>query len=336
VNVFRPHITNLVAYSSARDEFAGEATVFLDANENNWSSSGFHRYPGEEYAALKNKIAGFFGCDASSVFLGNGSDEIIDLIIRASCEPGKDKIVTCSPSYGMYGVAAQINDVEVYDVPFQNDYWDMDALQSMTNPRFKVLFICSPNNPTGAVMKREDLVKIVQSFPGTVVVDEAYIEFSAAESALELVKEFDNVIVTRTFSKAFGMAGLRLGWCVAGRNWKKVLDLIRPPYNVNVATAQEVLALDFQAVISQVATINNERERVIAFLEDQDKVIKVWPTESNFVLFEVGNAKRLYQELVDQGIIVRDRSSQIPNTLRVSVGTPEENDQFMDVLREKL
>lgn len=325
---FRSHIVQLKAYSSARDEFEGEAQVYLDANENNLSDFPFFRYPGSEKEDLKSKIAEWNGLKTNQIFLGNGSDEIIDLIIRACCEPGKDSIVLNPPSYGMYDVCAALNNVAVKSVPMKGDYWDMEALLALANPHLKLMFICSPNNPTGTSIQQKDLELLLSNFSGTVVVDEAYIEFSEQKSVVALVEKYSNLLVLRTFSKAYGMAGARVGWCVASEGWIKVLNTIAAPYNVNSLSIQAILDLDFSTIQDKVKIIREEREMLKQFLEEKMEVNKVWKSDANYILFSSEQAETLFNFLRKQGIIIRNRSSQIKHSLRVSVGTPAENEQF--------
>ncbi|MFT6719006.1 MAG: histidinol-phosphate aminotransferase [Sphingobacteriales bacterium] len=325
---FRPHIHQLKAYSSARNEFGGEASVFLDANENNLSDFPFFRYPGEEKQVLKSKIAEWNGLKSNQIFLGNGSDEIIDLIIRACCEPGKDAIVLNPPSYGMYDVCAALNNVAVKSVPMRGDYWDMEALLAIANPRKKLMFICSPNNPTGTSIQQKDLELLLSNFSGTVVVDEAYIEFSEQKSAVALIEKYSNLLVLRTFSKAYGMAGARVGWCVASESWIGVLNTIAAPYNVNSLSIQALLDLDFKSIQPKVEIIKKERKVLLAFLEEREEVSQVWGTDANYILFASKQAAGLFLYLRQQGIVIRDRSAQIKDALRVSIGTPAENEQF--------
>lgn len=332
----RKNILTLKPYSSARDEYSGEAMVFLDANENPYNQP-FNRYPDPLQRKLKSRIAEIKGVSSESIFLGNGSDEPIDLLIRAFCEPGKHNIIQIEPTYGMYQVAAGINNVEVKKVLLNKDYsLDADQLLSAIDENTRIIFLCSPNNPTGNALDSGEMAKVLKGFDGPVVVDEAYIDFAPGLSLLPRLSEFGNLIVLQTFSKAWGMAGLRLGMAFADPEIISVLNKIKYPYNLNILTQEKALEMLDNAIEVQnwVKTLIEERQKLAASLMQIPYVEKVWPSDANFLLVKMKHARKVYEFLVDKGIIVRDRSKVMlcEDTLRITVGSSDENGLLVEAL----
>lgn len=336
-DLVRPNVWNMKPYSSARDEFQGNASVFLDANENPFNAP-YNRYPDPMQWTLKEKIEEIKGVKRESIFLGNGSDEPIDLLIRAFCEPGTDNIVSIAPSYGMYEVAADVNNVEFRKIELDETFdLNTDRLLEATDNHTKILFLCSPNNPTGNNLSRGRIYKVLESFRGIVVIDEAYIDFSADPSfSLELEK-YPNMVVLQTLSKAWGAAGIRLGMAFASPEIVKVLNKIKYPYNVNMLTQKQALLLleNRERMEEQLALILSERGRLQAALPELPCVRKIYPTDANFILTEVTDANAIYRSLVEKGIIVRNRTNVIlcDGCLRITVGKPDENDALLDALK---
>ena len=323
-------------YSSARDEFSGEAMVFLDANENPFNQP-YNRYPDPLQRELKSRMAQIRNVPAASIFLGNGSDEPIDLLIRAFCEPGQDNIIQMEPTYGMYQVAASIHDVEVVKVPLRADFsLDAEAILQSATARSKMVFLCSPNNPTGNSLDQESILKIIREFHGVVVVDEAYIDFDPGSSLLPRLGEFENLVILQTLSKAWGMAGIRLGMAFASPEIIGILNKIKYPYNINMLTQQKALELleNTEEKEQWVNTLLQERKILAEKLEKIPYVRKVWPSDANFILVTMKNARKTYEYLVDQGIIVRDRSRILlcDESLRITVGSESENKTLLTAL----
>ncbi|RDY61625.1 histidinol-phosphate transaminase [Flagellimonas nanhaiensis] len=337
--IVRESVKGLKPYSSARDEYVsdGSEMIFLDANENPFEN-GVNRYPDPQQRSLKNSLAKQKGVSESKMLLGNGSDEVLDLIFRAFCEPNQDNILTLPPTYGMYKVLAGINAIENREVLLTSEFGlDVPKILATIDEKTKLIFVCSPNNPTGNVFDRQNIQKILESFNGLVVIDEAYIDFSSEESWLNKLEEYPNLIVTQTLSKAYGMAGIRLGICYASEEIITVLNKIKPPYNVNQLTQERALErIDQKMVQNEVQNILQERALLIQALQGMNFVHKIYPTEANFVLVQVDSADQRYEQLLEQGIVVRNRSSQplCANTLRFTVGTPEENKKLIRVLNE--
>jgi histidinol-phosphate aminotransferase len=342
-DLVRNNIRQLKPYSSARDEFKGEASVFLDANEN-WISpidaaDGYNRYPDPLQKKVKEKISAIKGLPAQNIFLGNGSDEAIDLIFRIFCEPGKDSVVICPPTYGMYEVSANINDIALISVPLQPDF-SLDVqgiLESQVQQDSKLLFICSPNNPTGNSFHAEDVELLIQKFNGIVVIDEAYINYSRQPSFIRMLTEYENVVILQTFSKAWGMAGLRLGMAFSNQFIIDLMNKVKPPYNVNSATqtlASE--ALDKTGIINElIRETVRERNRVLQTLGSIPFITKVFDSDANFLLVKMAQPKAVYDFLVSKGIIVRDRSkiTLCEGCLRITIGSKEENDILITAIR---
>lgn len=332
-NLLRDNIKRLVPYSTARDEFKGEASVFLDANENSYGSPlpvDYNRYPDPMQWKVKYKLSDIKGVPPQNIFLGNGSDEVIDVLYRSFCQPGVDNVVLCPPTYGMYEVSANINDVIVRKVSLTPDFQlDMPALQEAVDQHTKLIFICSPNNPTGNSIDREDIEMILNNFDGIVVIDEAYINYARQKTFISELTEYPNLVVMQTLSKAWGLAALRVGMAFAGEDIINVLNKVKPPYNINRAAQDLVLqALEntgkVNAWIKETVT---ERNKLSAALATLPQVLQVYPSDANFLLAKTTDAKGIYNHLVEKGIIVRDRSKvELCNgCLRITVGTPEEN-----------
>lgn len=325
-------------YSSARDEFHGEAEIFLDANENPYPSP-YNRYPDPLQWRVKEKLAEIKGVKPRQIFLGNGSDEPIDLIIRAFCEPNQDSIMITEPTYGMYKVCAEVNAVNVQQVLLTPDFdLDLDEIPNTFDATTKVIFLCSPNNPTGNLLSRDKIVEVLKRFYGLVVIDEAYIDFTRSKTFLNELKKYPNLLVLQTFSKAWGLAGLRLGMCFASEEIISILNKIKYPYNVNIRTqelALEALENAYKKDI-WVDEILNQRNWLKAELKKLGFVEKIFPSDANFLLVRVQDAQSTYQYLMDRRIIVRDRSrvNLCYNCLRITVGTPEENERLIQALKE--
>ncbi|MEC3964620.1 histidinol-phosphate transaminase [Flagellimonas halotolerans] len=339
-NIVRESVRKLQPYSSARDEYVsdGSEMIFLDANENPFDN-GVNRYPDPYQRSLKSLLAEQKGVSESQILLGNGSDEVLDLIYRAFCEPNLDNIITLPPTYGMYNVLAGINSVENKEVLLTTDFQpNVNEILKVTDSNSKLLFICSPNNPTGNSFKKERIEKLLESFNGLVVIDEAYIDFSKDESWLSQLKTYPNLIVTQTLSKAYGLAGIRLGICYASEEIIAVLNKIKPPYNVNQLTQQRALqrVLNQDLVDQEVQQILDERDGLIKALDNLDFVKELYPTDANFVLAKVDDANKRYQQLLEKQVVVRNRSTQplCENTLRFTVGTPLENKKLIAILKE--
>ena len=335
-DLVRPNVWNLKPYSSARDEFHGDASVFLDANENPWNMP-YNRYPDPLQWKLKDRLAVLKGVDRSSIFLGNGSDEAIDLVIRAFCEPGLDSVVTISPSYGMYEVAAATNDVALRQVALNTDDFSLptERLLAACNEHTKLLWICSPNNPTGNAFPLSQLEELAERFNGMLVVDEAYADFSDKGSLLATMERHENLIVLQTLSKAWGMAGLRLGLAFAHQEVAALFARVKYPYNVNGPTQRAVMERLRAGVDAQIAEIRSERERLAKVLPTIGIVERVFPSDANFFLIKTPDATRVYEALVRQGIIVRNRNSMTgcQGCLRITIGTPEENNRLINTLK---
>jgi histidinol-phosphate aminotransferase len=335
--LLRKNIKNLVPYSSARDEFSGDGKVFLDANENPFNAP-YNRYPDPLQKMLKRKISDIKGVSREQIFLGNGSDEPIDLLIRAFCEPETDNIVTIDPTYGMYQVAANINNVAIRKVSLSPGFVldPMNVLHAV-DLHTKLIFLCSPNNPSGNNLSRSAMLHIVRNFKGIVVVDEAYIDFSPGNSLLSDVETHQNLVILQTLSKAWGLAGIRLGMAFAAPEIVAVLNKIKYPYNLNILTQQKALELleNKTVVENWVSTLISERKRVSEELEKLDIVQKINPSDANFLLVAVNNAPDLYQKLIKLGIVVRDRSKVhlCADCLRITIGSPEENDLLLKALK---
>lgn len=336
----RENVKKLKPYSSARDEFSGEAKVFLDANENSLGSplrKWYNRYPDPHQHKLKAEISKIKNIEVAGIFLGNGSDECIDLLYRCFCNPGKDNVIICPPTYGMYEVSAAINDVEIRKAVLTPDFQlDLELIESLSDANTKMIWVCSPNNPTANSIHYGDIEILLNNFPGLVVVDEAYINFSRQRSLLQELKEYPNLVVLQTFSKAWGLAALRLGMAFASEEIIELLDKIKPPYNINQATQD--LALEALQELEQVNYMIKEivamREELVNVFQRMPLVEKVYPSDANFLLVKVRGAMEVYDYLLNEGIVVRDRSKVqlCDGCLRITIGTEKENTLLVDAL----
>ena len=339
-SIVRENVKNLAPYSSARGEYVsdGSAMIFLDANENPFEN-GVNRYPDPQQRSVKSVLAAQKGVPQEQILLGNGSDEVLDLIFRAFCEPKSDNIISLPPTYGMYKVLSGINTIENREVLLTSNFEpDVNAILSAVDSHTKILFLCSPNNQTGNSFSTEHIEELLERFSGLVVLDEAYIDFSSKASWVERLNEFSNLMVTQTLSKAYGLAGIRLGVCYAHAATIAILNKIKPPYNVNELTQQRALVRirDVEGVQNEVKQILEERTRLTAALEKIICVKRVYDTDANFILVKVDDANRRYKELLEQGVVVRNRTTQAhcENALRFTVGTPNENRLLIQALQE--
>lgn len=342
IDLVRPHIRSLKPYTSARDEFFGQAEVYLDANENPMGSlieGSFNRYPDPHQRAVKQRLSELKGVSTDQIFLGNGSDEAIDLLMRAFCEPSKDHMLLVPPTYGMYQVSADINGIKTVAVPLKDDFsLPTGELIAAMRPGTKMVFLCSPNNPTGNTFQANSLRLILSKAPGLVIVDEAYIDFCPEKSVVPWLDEFPNLIVLQTFSKAWGLASLRLGMAFAHPEIIQILNRIKPPYNVNSLTQEK--ALETLAKVEEknqmVTEIVTERERLKEALGQLSQVLMVYPSDANFLLVKVKNAPLYYRQLIDQKVIVRNRSNVTlcENCLRITVGLSHENQRLLSALSQ--
>ncbi|TDQ18671.1 histidinol phosphate aminotransferase [Algoriphagus boseongensis] len=341
-SLLRPHIAKLQPYTSARDEYSGKEGVFLDANENPFGSiteQDFNRYPDPYQQALKEEIARIKGVRPTQIFLGNGSDEAIDLLYRAFCNPGKDNVILLPPTYGMYEVSANINDVEIRKVPLTADFQlQPEKILAAADPHSKILFICSPNNPSANKVKREDVLRLVREFKGLVVVDEAYIDFSDELSFTTELDNYPNLLVMQTFSKAWGLAALRLGMAFASEEIIRILNKIKAPYNISGLTQETVLTAirNKDKVDQMIRDILDEREFLKAELEKLPFVQKIHPSHANFLLVKIPHANQVYDDLIGEKVIVRNRAKVLlcEDCLRITVGTREENERLLNALRK--
>lgn len=339
-SLVRDNVKSLLPYSSARDEYKtdGEAMIFLDANENPFEN-GLNRYPDPQQMLLKSKISEIKGVPEKEMLLGNGSDEVLDLIFRAFCEPGKDNVISLPPTYGMYKVLSGINNVENREVLLSSEFEpDVEAILEAADSNSKILFLCSPNNPSGNSFKAELVKKLLESFNGLVVIDEAYIDFSDDAGWTQSLDQYPNLLITQTFSKAFGMAGIRLGMLFASAEIIKILNRIKPPYNVNELTQQKALEglQKYSKIEQQVIEIKEERDILSKQLLQLKYVAKIFPSDANFLLIKVDDADQRYMELIGKGIVVRNRSKQplCENCLRITVGTASENQNLLKAFKE--
>lgn len=333
--LIRKNILALSPYSTARDEYTGKLGTFLDANESPFEN-GYNRYPDPRQLKLKEKIGAKKGLNPMNMFLGNGSDEAIDLMFRIFCTPGRDNAIAIAPSYGMYEVAADINDIETRKVLLNPDYsLPVSRLLEAADENSKLLFICSPNNPTGNAFPKEDILEVVRNFNGIVIVDEAYIDFSDKPGLVGVLPRYPNLVILQTMSKAWGMAGLRCGLALASEEIIGFMNMVKYPYNINLATVENVTELLDEPVEAHVAEIKREREMMACRLELFDFVKKVYPSDANFLLVKVDDADRLYSYLIAKEIIVRNRNrvAMCDNCLRFTIGTPEENRRVLDALK---
>ncbi|MFT3919664.1 MAG: histidinol-phosphate transaminase [Cloacibacterium sp.] len=335
-NLVRENIKNLTPYSSARDEFFADAGVFLDANENPFGD--FNRYPDPYQKTLKTEISKIKNIETNKIFLGNGSDEVIDLLMRIFAEPKKDKILVFNPTYGMYEVSANINDVEVVSYPLNEDFqieFTKDLEEILKDENLKLVFVCSPNNPSGNLIARKSVLEILQKFKGIVVVDEAYEDFSNEQSWISEIDNFPQLVVMQTFSKAWGMAGLRVGMAFAQPEILDLMNKVKPPYNISILNQKEVY--------NSLQNIEKFRENLNEILEQRsfienellkfNFVKKIYPSDANFLLIKVENADQLYNYLVDEKIIIRNRNKVVENCVRITIGNQEENQKLLQSLK---
>lgn len=341
-NIIRENIKNLKPYSSARDEFKGEASVYLDANENAYGSpleQQYNRYPDPLQYKVKKRLSDIKGVPPRNIFLGNGSDEAIDILFRSFCDPGIDNVILVPPTYGMYEVSANINNVETKKVLLTEDYQlNMEGIAEAIDKHTKMIFVCSPNNPTGNSINRDDIETLLANFNGLVVVDEAYINFSRQKTFIQELTEYANLVVLQTLSKAWGLAGLRIGMAFASEEIIEVMNKVKPPYNINEASQE--LALKALQNVDQVngwiKEILTQRDKLVLTLKDFDFVVDIYPSDANFILVKTTHPKAIYNFLVEKGIIVRDRSKVelCEGSLRITVGTPAENEILLNTLQD--
>ena len=338
--IVRPNIEILKAYSSAKDEYTGEANVLLDANENSLGSpltKWYNRYPDPYQKKVKEKLAFIKQIKAEQIFLGNGSDECIDILFRTFCEPGKDNIIICPPTYPMYEVGANINSIEIKSAPLlPNFQLNVAHIEQLVNEQTKIIWICSPNNPTGNSLDRIDIETILNHFNGLVVVDEAYINFSKQKSFAQSLIDYPNLVVLQTLSKAWGLAGLRLGMCFASDAIVKYMNKVKAPYNISMVTQEFALTAleEVGQVNDMIAHLVDMRIALAAVIETMPFVEKVYPSDTNFILVKIPKATELYRYLLTQGIVVRDRSSleNCSDSLRITIGTEQENTALVDAM----
>ncbi len=338
-NLVRENVKLMKPYSSARDEFEDFDTadmIFLDANENPFEN-GVNRYPDPQQINVKKVLAKLKKVQTNQILLGNGSDEVLDLIFRAFCEPKIDNVITLPPTYGMYGVLANINAVENREVLLSNEFQpQVEKILNAVDKNTKILFLCSPNNPTANSFSDESVAYLLKNFNGLVVIDEAYIDFSKKQSWMNELDEYPNLVITQTLSKAYGLAGIRLGICYASAAIISVLNKIKPPYNVNELTQLRALERlsDPEKIKSEIVSIIEQRDELLKVLVDVKFVEKIYPTEANFILIKVDDANKRYAELIAKGIVIRNRTTQplCENTLRLTIGTSEENKKLIETL----
>ena len=336
----RENVKAMKPYSSARDEFEDFDTaemIFLDANENPFEN-GVNRYPDPQQVSVKSVLANQNGVAVNQILLGNGSDEVLDLLFRAFCEPKIDNVITLPPTYGMYGVLANLNAVENREVLLSTDFQpQLELIISAVDRNSKMIFLCSPNNPTGNSFSEESVEYLLDKFNGLVVIDEAYIDFSDKTSWIQKINTYPNLIITQTLSKAYGLAGIRLGICYASAAIITVLNKIKPPYNVNELTQQRALdrLANPKKIKEEINSIIVQREQLLKVLNEVNFVSKIYPTEANFILIKVDNANQRYDELIAKGIVIRNRTTQplCENTLRLTIGTEEENQKLIAALK---
>ena len=336
----RKNILEMNSYSSARDEFENkkQKLVFLDANESPFQNE-INRYPNNKHIDLKQTLLELNQLSNGQIVLGNGTDEILDLIMRVFCDPNSDKIITIPPTYGMYDVIAKTNNVENIKVPLKSNFTlNLEQLKKSFSEKTKLLFLCSPNNPTGNSFSRKDLIDLIESFNGVVVIDEAYINFSSNSSLVSLINKYNNLIVTQTMSKAFGMAGIRLGMGFSNNKIVNYINKIKPPYNINLLTEKRALKelKNIDTIKTNIKIILEERNKLIDSLNELSFIIKVYPSDSNFILIKVDDADLRYKQLIEKGIVLRNRSKELlcDNCLRITIGTPYENELLIKNFKE--
>ena len=341
-NIIRQNIKTLKPYSSARDEFQGEASVYLDANENSFGSpleQSYNRYPDPLQFEVKKRLSEIKGVPPKHIFLGNGSDEAIDILFRSFCNPGVDNVILVPPTYGMYEVSANINDIAIKRVPLTEDFQlNLEGIAEAIDSKTKLIFICSPNNPTGNSINREDVETVLANFDGIVVIDEAYINFSRQKTFIQELTEYANLVILQTLSKAWGLAGLRIGMAFASEEIIEVMNKVKPPYNINEASQQLTLKAlqNIDLINLWIRETLAERDKLVLELKDFDFVLDIYPSDANFILVKTTDPKGIYTYLVSKGIIVRDRSKVelCEGCLRITIGTPEENITLKQTLKE--
>ena len=337
----RNNIKTMSSYSSARDDFKNDfdkKLIYLDANESPFDS-GINRYPDNKQTELKKVVSNIKNININQIVFGNGTDEILDLIVRVFCNPNKDKIITLPPTYGMYDVIAKTNGVENIEIPLKSDFSiDKNEILKLSSSSIKILFLCSPNNPTGNSFDTNDLTDLIKVFNGVVVVDEAYIDFSSKQSLISLINDNNNLIITQTMSKAYGMAGIRLGMGFSNQKIINYLNKIKPPYNINVLTERKALEElnKIDEIKKNIDLVLNQRKLLVSCLEKLDFIEKIYKSDSNFLLVKVDNADLRYNQLLKNGIIVRNRSNQplCQNCLRITIGTKNENKSLIKILNQ--
>jgi len=337
----RNNVKKMSSYSSARDDFKKEnekKLIYLDANESPFDN-GINRYPDNKHDELKKVVSGVKNVNVNQVVFGNGTDEILDLIVRVFCNPSEDKIITLPPTYGMYDVIAKTNGVENIEIPLKSDFSiDKNEILKLSSKKTKILFLCSPNNPTGNSFDTSDLTDLIKGFNGVVVVDEAYIDFSSKQSLISLIEDNNNLIITQTMSKAYGMAGIRLGMGFSNEKIINYLNKIKPPYNINVLTERKALEelYKIDEIEKNISIVLDQRNLLVSCLEKLDFVEKIYKSDANFLLVKVDNADLRYNQLLENGIVVRNRSNQplCQNCLRITIGTKNENTSLIKTLNE--
>lgn len=338
--LIRENVKSMKPYSSARDEFEDFDTadmIFLDANENPYEN-GVNRYPDPQQKTVKSALSELKKVEQNQILLGNGSDEVLDLLFRAFCEPNRDNVITLPPTYGMYGVLANLNAIENKEILLNQDFQpNVEAILNAVDKNTKMIFLCSPNNPTGNSFSNESISMLLQQFNGLIVLDEAYIDFSEKESWLQKINQYPNLVITQTLSKAYGMAGIRLGILYASSAIIVVLNKIKPPYNVNELTQQKALTriLDTNSIEFEIHSINEEREILLKQLLQVNYIEKIFPTDANFILIKVDDATKRYNQLLEKGIVIRNRTAQplCENCLRITIGTKVENEKLINTLQ---
>ena len=341
INLVRDNVKRMKPYSTARDEFEDfdmADIIYLDANENPYEN-GVNRYPDPQQSNVKSVLATLNKVSKNQILLGNGSDEVLDLIFRAFCEPKVDNVITLPPTYGMYGVLANLNAIENREVLLSSDFQPkLEQIMREVDSNTKIIFLCSPNNPTGNSFSQENVRYLLKNFEGLVVIDEAYIDFAEKESWLNKLSDFPNLIITQTLSKAYGLAGIRLGICYASADVISILNKIKPPYNVNELTQRRALDRlgETEKINFEIASIVRQREVLLKILPNLKFVKKTYPTEANFILIKVDDANKRYNELIAKGIVIRNRTTQplCENCLRLTIGTEEENKKLIEVLKQ--
>ena len=341
INLVRDNVKRMKPYSTARDEFEDfdmADIIYLDANENPYEN-GVNRYPDPQQGNVKSVLATLNKVSKNQILLGNGSDEVLDLIFRAFCEPKVDNVITLPPTYGMYGVLANLNAIENREVLLSSDFQPkLEQIMREVDSNTKIIFLCSPNNPTGNSFSQENVRYLLKNFEGLVVIDEAYVDFAEKESWLNKLSDYPNLIITQTLSKAYGLAGIRLGICYASADVISILNKIKPPYNVNELTQRRGLDRlgETEKIKFEIASIVRQREVLLTILPNLKFVKKTYPTEANFILIKVDDANKRYNELIAKGIVIRNRTTQplCENCLRLTIGTEEENKKLIEVLKQ--